>query len=55
MNLKECLFCPHELRYLGYIINESGLQVDPAKVVFIQKIPNPCLSSQLQRVVGVTS
>ena len=32
INPTKCEFCCSQVRYLGFLVNESGLQVDPKKV-----------------------
>ena len=34
-NLKKCSFEMKEIQYLGYIMNERGVHVDPAKIQVI--------------------
>ena len=31
VNLAKCTFCVHELKFLGHIIEQDGIKVDPAK------------------------
>jgi len=35
INLKKCTFLQRELVYLGFVIAENGLKMDPEKVVAI--------------------
>lgn len=55
LNREKCQFCKPELKYLGYVINASGLLVDPEKVEAILKIPTPKSVSEVRRIVGMAS
>lgn len=52
---EKCQFCRSELRYLGYIVNRNGLQVDPDKVKAIVDIPIPKTVSDVRRFLGLAS
>lgn len=36
---EKCNFCREELKYLGYVVNKHGLNVDPGKVEAILIFP----------------
>lgn len=55
LNRDKCNFCKSELKYLGYIVNSTGLMVDPEKVEAILKIPEPKNVSDIRRIVGLAS
>lgn len=55
VNLKKCEFCKAELKYLGYIVNEKGLQTDPAKLEAIREFPVPSDAKSLRGFIGVCS
>lgn len=55
MNRDKCQFCKPELKYLGYVVNASGLMVDPEKVEAILKIPTPSNVTEVRRIVGLAS
>lgn len=48
-------FCRSELRYLGYVINGSGLLVDPEKIRAMLNIPTPKSTSEVRRILGISS
>lgn len=52
---EKCQFCRSELRYLGYIVNKNGLQVDPEKIQAIIAIPPPKTVSEVRRFLGLAS
>jgi hypothetical protein len=31
-NLEKCSFCMNKVQYLGYIVDEHGVHIDPAKI-----------------------
>lgn len=55
LNREKCHFCKQELRYLGYIVNSSGLLVDPSKVEAIVNLPTPRNVTEVRRIVGLAS
>jgi hypothetical protein len=57
LTLKEskCEFCKPELRYLGYVVNRQGLNVDPAKVSAVFDMPQPKGVRDVRRLIGMMS
>lgn len=55
LNKEKCKFCANELKYLGFVVNKEGLQVDPDKVKAIVDIPNPKSVKDVRRMVGMAS
>lgn len=51
----KCQFCRPELKFLGYIVDASGLHCDPEKVAAILNIPSPNNVKEVRRFMGVTS
>lgn len=48
-------FCCSEVKYLGYLVNHKGLQVDPEKLGPIETFPAPKTVTQVRRFVGMAS
>lgn len=55
VNFEKCDFCRPELKYLGYVINEDGLMVNPEKVSAITEFPRPNNPAAVRRFVGLAS
>ena len=55
LNQDKCEFACSELRYLGYLVNEFGLQVDPDKIAPILDRPRPHNVKTLRRFLGMCS
>jgi hypothetical protein len=57
LTLKEskCEFCKPELRYLGYVVNSQGLNVDPAKISAVVDMPQPKGIRDDRRLIGMMS
>lgn len=55
LNREKCKFCVLELKYLGYVVNSSGLMVDPDKVEAIINIPKPRNVKEVRRIIGLAS
>lgn len=51
----KCHFCRPELKFLGYVVNYSGLHCDPEKVTAILDIPSPTNVKEVRRFLGITS
>lgn len=55
LNREKCQFCRSELRYLGYVVSERGLQVDPDKVKSILDMPIPRNQKEVRQFHGTAS
>lgn len=55
LNKEKCIFCKPELKYLGYVVNSSGLLVDPEKIEAILNIPIPKSVTEIRRIIGLAS
>jgi hypothetical protein len=44
-----------KVQYLGYIIDEHGVQVDPAKIQVIRDWPAPTTLTKLQSFLGLAN
>lgn len=55
INLEKSVFFRNELKYLGYIVNSKGLQVDPGKVDAILNFPTPTNKKEVKRFLGTAS
>lgn len=55
LNRGKCLICRPELKYLGYIVNRSGLHVDPDKVDCITNMAAPKTVTEVRRLIGMVS
>ena len=50
----KCTFCTKQIEYLGFIVLEEGLSVDPAKVRDIIEWPRPTSVSEVRGFLGIT-
>lgn len=53
VNPAKALFCVPEISYLGYLISEAGVRVNPARVTPILNFPVPKTLRQLKRFLGM--
>ena len=53
INLDKSYFCKPEVKYLGFIVNSEGLQVDNDKIAAILDYPAPKNVTQVKRLVGM--
>ena len=52
---EKCQICRPELKYLGYVVDDQGLHVDPEKVRAILDMPIPTSVKEVRRVMGMAS
>ncbi|KAG5865599.1 hypothetical protein JTB14_015089 [Gonioctena quinquepunctata] len=52
LSQEKCKFCRRELQFLGYVVDENGLHVDPGKVEVILQIPTPSKISEVRSLIG---
>lgn len=55
INIAKSKFCQKQIRYLGYIVGNGCLKVDPEKVETIKTFPVPKTPKQLRRFVGMAN
>ena len=55
VNPDKCEFCRSQVRYLGFIVQQEGLTVDPEKTRPILEYPEPRNIKQLRRFLGMSS
>lgn len=55
LNREKSLFCRKELKYLGYIVNGSGLHVGPDEIQAILDIPVRKTVTEVRRMIGISS
>ncbi|KAL1141019.1 hypothetical protein AAG570_000945 [Ranatra chinensis] len=53
LNLEKCQFCRPELRYLGYVVDRTGLRVDAQKVECIVNFSAPRTPTHVRRFLGM--
>jgi hypothetical protein len=54
-NLEKCSFGMDKVHYLGYIIDQHGAHVDPAKIQVIRDYPAPTTLTELQSFLGLAT
>lgn len=52
---KKCVFGVNQVLFLGYIVSDRGLEVDPAKIADIRSWPTPCSIIDVQSFHGLAS
>lgn len=55
LSREKCNFCRSELKYLGYVVDEDGLHVDPEKVKAMLAISAPRNVKEVRSFLGVIS
>jgi hypothetical protein len=54
-NLEKCSFGMNRVQYLGYIVDEHGVHVDPAKIQVIHDWPDLTTVTDLRSFLGLTN
>ena len=52
LNYDKCVFGVTEIKFLGHIINESGIRIDPGRIEAIKKMDRPENISELRSLLG---
>jgi hypothetical protein len=52
MNPLKCAFGMSTGRFLGFIMHENGIEVDPKKIKAIKKIKEPTCKKDVQTLLG---
>ena len=55
LNKEKCKFKQREVRFLGHIIDETGVRPDPQKVASIENFPEPQNVVELRRYLGMVN
>lgn len=53
INFEKCGFCMQNMRYMGYVVDQSGLRPDPEKISCVLKVPLPKTVTELRRFLGM--
>ncbi|RWS03246.1 retrovirus-related Pol polyprotein from transposon 297-like protein [Dinothrombium tinctorium] len=51
----KCVFFVNTVRYLGYVISDSGISPDPEKVKAVQEFPRPKDINNVRQFIGLAS
>jgi hypothetical protein len=52
MNPLKCAFGVSVGKFLGFLVHEKGVEIDPKKIESIKKVPAPTSKKELQRFLG---
>ena len=52
---EKCVFSVDTIKFLGHIISQEGIKVDPAKVEAITNLPRPTNIQELRRLLGMVN
>jgi hypothetical protein len=52
MNPLKCAFIATSGKFLGFIVHEHGIQIDPKKIESIGKIGEPMCKKDVQKLLG---
>lgn len=55
INLKKCLFLVTKISFLGFIIGQDGLKMNPSKIKAISDWPQPQSIKGIQCFLGIAS
>jgi hypothetical protein len=52
MNPLKCVFCVSTDKFLGFIIHEHGIEINPTKIESINKVQPPQCKNDMQKFLG---
>jgi hypothetical protein len=52
MNPLKCAFGVSAGRFLGFVVHENGIEVDPKKMETIRRIQTPMCKNEVQSLLG---
>jgi hypothetical protein len=52
MNPLKCAFGVSAGRFLGFVVHENGIEVDPKKMETIRRIQTPTCKNEVQSLLG---
>jgi hypothetical protein len=55
MNPLKCAFGVSAGKFLGFIIHENGIEIDPKKIEAIQKVQAPTCKRDVQKFIGMVN
>ena len=55
LNSKNCQFAQESVKFLGHVVDSSGIRPDPSKVSPIQKVPAPTSVGEVHRFLGIVN
>jgi hypothetical protein len=55
MNPLKCAFGVSTGKFLGFIIHENGIEIDPKKIEAIQKVQAPTCKRDVQKFIGMVN
>lgn len=55
LNKSKCVFGAKELQFLGHVITEAGVSVDPARIEAISEFPKPSNKKELLQWLGMVN
>lgn len=54
MNLSKCHFFQEQVRYLGHVVSEEGVAIDPKKIAVVRDWRRPIYLSELRSFLAFT-
>ena len=55
LKVKKCIFAEEEIKFLGFLINETGFQPDPSKIDSVVNFKRPIKSRDVKSFLGLCS
>jgi deoxyuridine 5'-triphosphate nucleotidohydrolase len=52
---KKCTFANHEIKLLGFLVNQDGVSTDPSKIKAIQDFPKPTSKTEVRAFMGLAN
>ena len=55
LKMKKCSFAKRQIAFLGHVVNDQGIQPDPAKIKSVQDWPRPQNTTEVRQFLGLAS
>ena len=55
LNPSKCEFSKNQIKFLGHIVNQNGVQADPAKTLAVLELPPPSNVKEMHQFVGIAN
>ena len=55
LKARKCSLFARQVKYLGHVISEHGIQTDPEKVETVKRWPEPVNKTQVRSFIGLSS
>ena len=52
---EKCIFATNTVKFLGHVVDHSGIRSDPYKISAIKEMPEPSTPTEVRRFLGMVN